>query len=87
MQRMCTTSGTLISATCMHTSPPKTLRGIDMDAAVMEFTLKTSRQSKHSWMQRISMPADGRPRKALVASKDVRDTDVEMPDISTGLQP
>ena len=33
-------------------------------------TFKTSRQSKHSWMPRTSMPADGRPRKALIASKE-----------------
>ena len=49
----------------------KTLRGIDVDAAMMwGSTLKTSQQSKHSWMPRISMPADGRPRKALTASKE-----------------
>ena len=37
---------------------------------MMWLTLKTSQQSKHSWMPRISMPADGRPRKALAASKE-----------------
>ena len=33
-------------------------------------TLKTSLQSKNSWMPRMSMPADGRPRKALTAKKN-----------------
>ena len=44
----------------------KTLRGIDVEGS----TLTISMQSKHSLMPRISMPADGKPRKALTASKE-----------------